>query len=232
MAEGKGVSEMSAQPRKSNPKAKTHTLVRYDEMCRAIAEVYRVDEVKDIRDKAMAIMLYAKQANNREAELQAIQIRVRAERKAGELLREIPTAQGHRTDLAPPRDEVPSPKHEVLSDLNISRQQASDWERLADVPEAEFEKHLTTSEAPSARGIVYDHVRLHGDRERSAPEKLTVDDMTNALLEGAIRDIERLENKYDNIGLVKNALATARQTLAVHLVPAPCKKGGGIHIVK
>jgi hypothetical protein len=85
---------------------------------------------------------------------------------------------------------------------------------------------------PVPRGIVYDYVRLHGDSERSAPGKLTGDDMANALLKGAIRDIERLENKYSNIALVKNALATARQTLAVHLVPAPRKKGGGIHIVK
>jgi len=210
----------------------THALVRYDEMCRAIAEAYKVDEVKHVRDKAMAIALYAKQANNHEAELQAIQIRVRAERKAGELLKEIPTAQGQRTDLVPPRDEVPSPKHKVLSDLNISRQRAAEWERLANVPDAEFEKHLITSEAPSARGIVYDHVSLHGDTERPAPEKLTGDDMVNALLEGAIRDIERLENKYDHIEFIKNTLATARRTIAAHLIPAPHKKDGGIHIVK
>ncbi len=113
--------------------AGTQALVRYDEMCRAIAEAYKIDEVKDIRDKAMAITLYAKQANNHEAELQAIQIRVRAERKAGELLKEIPTAQGQRTDLVPQRDQV-APKHKVLSNLNISKQRAAEWEQLGRDP--------------------------------------------------------------------------------------------------
>jgi hypothetical protein len=207
-------------------------LVRYDAMCRAIAEAYEVDEVKDIRDKAMAIALYAKQANNHEAELQAIQIRVRAERKAGELLKEIPTAQGQRTDLVPPRDEVLAPKQKVLSDLNISKQGAAEWERLADVPADEFETHLATSDAPSARSIVYDHVRLHGSEPADRGRTLTADDFANAYLEGAIKDIQRLENIYDNVALVKDALANARRTIAAHLIPKPPQKGSGIRVVK
>jgi hypothetical protein len=34
-------------------------LVRYDAMCHAIAAAHEVDEVKDIRDKARAIEMYA-----------------------------------------------------------------------------------------------------------------------------------------------------------------------------
>ena len=30
-------------------------LVRYDAMCRVISSAYKVDEVKDIRDKALAL---------------------------------------------------------------------------------------------------------------------------------------------------------------------------------
>jgi len=43
-------------------------LVRYDTMCTAIAECYRVDEAKEIRDRAVAFQAYAKQALNMEAE--------------------------------------------------------------------------------------------------------------------------------------------------------------------
>lgn len=46
----------------------------------------RAAEAKTFRDKAEALRAYAKQANNREAEVQFAEIKVRAEIRCGELL--------------------------------------------------------------------------------------------------------------------------------------------------
>jgi hypothetical protein len=47
---------------------KTPPRARYDGMCRAVA-AHAVDEVKDIRDQAIALETHARQAHNVEAEL-------------------------------------------------------------------------------------------------------------------------------------------------------------------
>ncbi len=79
----------------------TAELARYDAMCRAIDEAYQIDEVKDIRDKALALEVYARQAKNIEAERRACEIRLRAERKAGELRRqEEKSHDGKTLDIA------------------------------------------------------------------------------------------------------------------------------------
>jgi hypothetical protein len=68
---------------------KSQTLVLYDNACRALAEAKSVDEVLNIRDKAEAARAYAKQAKNRLMELDAWELRVRAERRLGEVLKEM-----------------------------------------------------------------------------------------------------------------------------------------------
>src|SRR5262249_31529313 len=109
-------------------------------MCHAIAEAHRVDEVKQIRDKALALEIYSRQARNVDNEIKAIEIRIRAERRCGELLREMEKAKGSQGSG--------SNQHEVrshdataptLSDLGITKSQSSRWQKLAAIPEADFE---------------------------------------------------------------------------------------------
>ena len=69
-------------------------LTRYDAACRALAEASSIDEVKDVRDRLMALRAYARQAGNRQLEMDAQRIRIRAERKLGELLAVAPKNRG------------------------------------------------------------------------------------------------------------------------------------------
>jgi hypothetical protein len=130
-------------------------LVKYDAMSRAIDAAYHVDEVKDIRDRAKALEEYNRQAQNVEAERQACEIRLRAERKAGQLLIEM-EEKGEREGRGGDRR---SNSHDVslkskLEDLGISDKQSSDWQKLAAIPQREFDAELRAQERPTTAGLI------------------------------------------------------------------------------
>jgi hypothetical protein len=155
-------------------------LVRYDAMCRAIAEAHEVDEVKDIRDKALALETYARQAKNIDAEWRACEIRLRAERKAGRLSKELEKAPGARTDLQPPATVAAgSTKQEKLDAAGITEHQARRWEKLAAVPEDQFEAALAGPTMPTTNGII------------AGAEKPTRRDERALWLWGRLQDFER-----------------------------------------
>ena len=118
-------------------------LIKYDAAKKAIAEYKTVDEVKDFRDKALAIEAYAKQANDMELEWDAARARVRAERKCGELLSQTEKAKGGQPFQNPTgnKDEpVENNNPKTLDEMGLTKKQSSDFQKLAAVPEEEFEK--------------------------------------------------------------------------------------------
>jgi hypothetical protein len=77
---------------------------------------------------------------------------LRAERKAGKISEGLEKAPGIRTDL---HTLSPSTtKSQKLAEAGISRDQASKWEQLANVPEAEFEAALAGPNKPSTAGVL------------------------------------------------------------------------------
>lgn len=121
-------------------------LVKYDAMVRAIAVCEAVDEAKAIRDKARALEVYAQQAMNLDAERKAAQVRIRAERRAGQLLKGQQIKAGR-----PPKNAA---ARAVLSDIGISHKQSSKWQKLADIPEDKFEKKLNGAGLPTTEGLI------------------------------------------------------------------------------
>ena len=112
---------------------KTPPLVRYDAARKALALAYRVDEVKAIRDKAMAAALYARQAKDSELIDIATEIRLRAEIKAGQILRQM-AKSGERQKSGDSNQFAKSPAV-TLQQLGISKSQSSRWQEKAALDE-------------------------------------------------------------------------------------------------
>lgn len=119
-------------------------LQRYDAACRALAEAKSIDEAKDVRDKSEAIRAYAKQAKNRQLEVDAAEIRMRAERRLGEIIKAQKETVGLATggDAMRARFQPGTEVRPTLADAGIDKKLSSRAQKLAAVPEAEFEGML------------------------------------------------------------------------------------------
>lgn len=124
----------------------TGGLALYEAACYSIAQAKTTDEVKDWRDKSEAMRAYAHQAKNRELEIDAAEIRIRAERRLGELIRlqketvGLATGGEHggRTAIDGTRAE-PSIKRPTLAEVGIDKKLSSHAQKVAAIPEPEFE---------------------------------------------------------------------------------------------
>jgi hypothetical protein len=138
-------------------------LTHYDAFRRELALCATTDEVKNIRDRARAAELYAKQIHDETAQRELAAIRIRAERRLGELLKEM-AERGERhsgaSKIAGPGrgkaiDDVHGFSLPTLSDLGISPDESSRCQRLADIPEEEFEKAITDPNViPTTQGVL------------------------------------------------------------------------------
>ncbi|MFC1596332.1 MT-A70 family methyltransferase [Planctomycetota bacterium] len=132
---------------------------------KALAEANTIDEIKEIRDKAEAVKAYAKKARlSRDIVLLAASIKVRAERKLGQILQKTLLA-----DLSPGNQHsrrshrATSPIR--LKDLRITKSDSSRAQQISRLPKAVFDRHVAdcidSGTPPTTAGLL----RLAKQRE-------------------------------------------------------------------
>ena len=141
-------------------------LIKYEAACRALAACKAVDEVKNLLDKAEAMRLYGRMAKDKTLEMDAAEIRMRAERRLGQMLAEQKAAGGMNKGqlkqgpaLVNNEDGKASP---TLADVGISYDLSSRAQKMAAVPEAEFEAEV---------GEWRDRVQVEGERVSTRLQK-------------------------------------------------------------
>jgi hypothetical protein len=171
-------------------------LARYDAVCRALAEARLVDEVKDIRDQAVAMAAYARQAKNRDLEADAVEIRMRATRRLDQLRKAQSETVGLNRGLAgsevtglgknPVKDLRPT-----LASQGIDKNLAQQGRVLGVLSEEQFEAVVADARDKVARAVrnAVREVEILHQREGYAArveQGCTVDDL-HALAAGGYK---------------------------------------------
>jgi N6-adenosine-specific RNA methylase IME4 len=119
-----------------------------------LAECKSLDEVLDVRDKAAAIQTYLRMRDEGlEAQNHAAEIKLRAERRAGELLAAMPKGNGDPSlhDVS----RVPR-----LADIGIKHIDSHRWQRIASLDERTFEDYIEDSLGSGAELTTQGALRL------------------------------------------------------------------------
>jgi hypothetical protein len=107
-----------------------------DQATRILADAKSLDDIKSIRDKAEAARTYIKAARlGLELQNRAAEVKLRAERKAGQFLKTLKLRGGDRKSKR---------QHATLklAELGISRDQSKRWQHVASVTEEDFTQYL------------------------------------------------------------------------------------------
>lgn len=166
-------------------------LICLEEAKRFLAEAKTLEEVSVIRDKAQAVKAYAKR---RDLALESIndaaEVKLRAERRMGELLRVMPKHPPGPAKRDRLHDAIEPP---TLADLDIEPTQSMRCQRIAMMPKESFEQAIQEAREQQKEITTAGVLRKaeKQDRERRKPKGFSL-----ALERFAVQDwlVARLES--------------------------------------
>lgn len=208
-------------------------LIKYEAACRAVAECVAVDEVKDLHDKAAAMLAYGRMAKDKTLQSDASEIALRAERRLGELLAAQKTDGGLNSGAKlmgalPGANDgstavVNHDRRPKLADAGISKDLSSRAQKIAAVPEAQFEAELAAKREREKQDGVRVTARLERAGEKAIKAKTAaqieadrIDDDANegfdpiAELEAAHKEIAALHAQLDAVNAADQKAETLK----------------------
>ncbi len=114
-------------------------LTKYEAARAALAECRTIDEVKDLHDKAEAMRAYGRMANDVQLEIDASEIRLRAERRLGQMLAETPLSRGGRPVKTGSESEPVMARPMTLAELGIDKKLSSRAQKVGGIAERAFD---------------------------------------------------------------------------------------------
>ena len=142
-------------------------LAKYEMARSALAEARSVDEVKDIRDKSEAMRAYARMAKDTQLEIDATELRLRAERRLGIMLSQQDFHKGGRPSKTGSSGEPVL----TLADVGIDKKMSSRAQRIGGIGEQAFEEMVESVRGRIAKG---DRISLDiatGDKKERRAER-------------------------------------------------------------
>jgi hypothetical protein len=169
-------------------------LMHYDAARLALAEAVKFDDVLAIKDVAKHAELYARQARDTELIERATEIKVRAERRAGQMLAAAKESGDRRGKGNP---QLSNAGTFGLSDIGITKNESSRWQKLASVPDEQFEQAVAA--AKEVAGEVTTAAMLRIERANNPPKIPTPE--TKKEIIAAVSDLvsEEPEDDQKNI---------------------------------
>lgn len=201
------------------------SLIKYEAARLALAECKSIDEAKDWADKAEAMRAYGRMAKDKSMEIDAAEIRLRAERRLGELIlaqkESVGLNKGVRMAGKAGSSAVVTNDHReipTLADAGISKDLSSRAQKYAAVPPAEFDAIVENWRDKVSEEGVRVSLQLQAAGEKQAKKEPALPDsqpVSFGIVAKMQKRVEELEAENQSLRDELEAMSDAAQELAL-----------------
>lgn len=197
----------------------SEALIHFTQARQALQKAKTIDEVIVVKDAAERLRLYLRQSKESlEMQNDAAEIGLRAERRAGEMLKEGAENGDRQTKGRPEKtnhdDCISAP---TLKEIGITQNQSTRWQAMANIPEEEFEQAIGQAKIAGqelTRTMLHKIAKEQQQAERREERIAKVVDPLNAIgrfpliyadppwqYDFSVDDADQIENHYPTMTL-------------------------------